>query len=467
MTATASSLVKFTPTPPAPALTPRDVAFSDFLASVVTGLMDGGRVPTRMQIERALQTFVPATVRVTDRAASPRLPGALVFAVPPLAAGSPMTIEAVPDAGRDLDERDLRLLEGAAYVTALSLAVERGRRLTAIAAWPSAAGRDAEARLVGSSSMMCGLRERIERVASTDCPVLIEGESGSGKELVARQLHELSPRRRGPFVALNCAALVDSLLEAELFGIEDRTATGVRGRRGKIEHADGGTLFLDEVADLTLAAQAKLLRAIQDLAVERVGGNGVRRVDTRVIVATNRSLMQLVEQQRFRLDLYYRINGVEIQLPPLRARGEDIPELVHYFLERLEPVQPLRFSPAALDALLTYHWPGNIRELQRVVERAVVLATASEIGVDDLPPAVAAEYRTVLQPAVTENDTIRAWARRYARLVLERCGGNRRQACARLGISYHTLRIYMRQMQDEDATSSSSMDAQVHDTTRE
>ena len=157
------------------------------------------------------------------------------------------------------------------------------------------------------------MRDCIERVAATDFTVLIEGESGTGKELVASQIHDLSRRRKAPFVAVNCAAIVETLLEAELFGIEERTATGVRGRRGKFEHAHEGTLFLDEVSDLSSAAQAKLLRAIQDLSVERVGGCGARRVDTRIIVASNRSLALLVEQGRFRLDLFYRLNGVDFR----------------------------------------------------------------------------------------------------------------------------------------------------------
>ena len=166
---------------------------------------------------------------------------------------------------------------------------------------------DGAAPLIGSTPLMQRLRQTIERVASSDFTVLIEGESGTGKELVARQIHELSRRREGPFVPINCAALVETLLEAELFGIEERTATGVRGRRGKFEHADGGTLFLDEVSDLSLSAQAKLLRAIQDLAVERVGGNGARRVDIRIVAATNRSLPGLVARGLFRSDLYYRL----------------------------------------------------------------------------------------------------------------------------------------------------------------
>src|SRR5262245_55871874 len=160
--------------------------------------------------------------------------------------------------------------------------------------------RDGAAALIGSSTLMRSVRERIERVAATDFTVLIDGESGVGKELVARQIHEISGRRRGPFVPVNCAALVESLLEAELFGIEDRTATGVRGRRGKFECADGGTLFLDEVADLSPAAQAKLLRALQDLAIERVGGHLVHRINTRVVAATNKRLSALVQARSFR-----------------------------------------------------------------------------------------------------------------------------------------------------------------------
>jgi len=181
---------------------------------------------------------------------------------------------------------------------------------------------------------MQGLRSRIERVALTDFTVLIEGESGVGKQLVARQVHELSRRQGGPFVAVNCAAVVETLLEAELFGIEERTATGVRGRRGKFENADGGTIFLDEVSDLSASAQAKLLRAIQEVAVERVGGQGVRRINTRIVAATNRPLARLVEQRLFRPDLYYRLAGVEITVPPLRERANDILELARYFLER-------------------------------------------------------------------------------------------------------------------------------------
>ena len=198
----------------------------------------------------------------------------------------------------------------------------------------------------------------------------------------------MSRRRNGPFVAVNCAAVVETLLEAELFGIEERTATGVRGRRGKFEHADGGTLFLDEVSDLSLSAQAKLLRVIQDLAVERVGGQGARRVNTRIIAATNRPLSELTVRGLFRTDLYYRLSGVEIHVPPLRSRRDDIPELARYFLDRHRQARELALSPQAEEALNLHSWPGNVRELERLMERAVALAEGERIELDDLPSAV-------------------------------------------------------------------------------
>ena len=291
---------------------------------------------------------------------------------------------------------------------------------------------------------MQALRERIERVAATDFVTLIDGESGTGKELVARQIHEMSARRRGPFVPVNCAALVETLLEAELFGIEDRTATGVRGRRGKFECADGGTLFLDEVADLSLSAQAKLLRALQDFAVERVGGHGLHRVNTRVVAATNKKLSGLVEARLFRADLFYRLAGIEIQVPPLRDRREDILELASYFLERHGEARRLTLSKSAVDALLTYDWPGNVRELERMMERTVALAPRATIEVGDLPIRICHAFGDVLLPSVLRNDTLRAWGSRYVRLVLERSGRNKRKACRALGISYHTLQAYLR-----------------------
>jgi transcriptional regulator with PAS, ATPase and Fis domain len=348
-------------------------------------------------------------------------------------------LEAVFDASRRMDGWTRQVLEAGAHVAALLLELERAqgphgvRRL-----------RDGAAPLIGSSAAIQQVRDRIERVAATDFTVLIEGESGTGKELVARQIHDLSHRRKGPFVAVNCAAIVESLLEAELFGIEERTATGVRGRRGKFEHAHDGSLFLDEVSDLSAAGQAKLLRTIQDMAIERVGGFGLRRVNTRIIAATNRPLSNLVAQGAFRLDLFYRLNGLEVLVPPLRQRTADILELARYFLERHRPMRPLHLSTAASDALLAYRWPGNVRELERVIERGVVLAAGASLQLDDLPPALLAGYADVLVPPARDQDTMRAWASRYARLVLERCQNNKRRACRELGISYHTLQRHLR-----------------------
>ena len=297
--------------------------------------------------------------------------------------------------------------------------------------------------LVGDSVGMLRLRHEVGRMARTDFTVLIEGDSGCGKELVARLIHEQSGRSDGPFIGVNCAALVETLLEAELFGIEDRTATGVRGRRGKFELASGGTLFLDEVADLSAAAQAKLLRAIQERAIERVGGHSTRDVNARIVVATNQSLRQLVEEGRFRADLFYRLSGVEIQVPPLRSRREDIPALTSHFLGRHRNVRPISLSPAALDALLSYSWPGNVRELERVIERAVALAISDEITLEDLPQKVTGDFSRVLAPSLDDDDTMRTWGSRYARIVLERCDNNKRRACRVLGISYHTLQAYL------------------------
>ena len=296
--------------------------------------------------------------------------------------------------------------------------------------------------MVGQSELMRELRARIARIASTHFIVLIEGESGAGKELVARELHSHSPRHRGPFVALNCAALVETLVETELFGIEERTATGVRGRRGKFELADEGTLFLDEVADLSPSAQAKLLRVLQDMTIERVGGQAARRVNVRIVAATNRSLKSLVEARLFRADLFYRLAGVEVYVPPLRARRDDIPLLVAHFLARHGRSEG-SLTSSAIEALMTHDWPGNVRQLGRVLERALALAAGPVITVGDLPAEVTRDYRDLLFDLPNRDDSLRAWSSRYVRLVLERADGNKRRACDLLGISYHTLKSHL------------------------
>ncbi|MEO8482323.1 MAG: sigma 54-interacting transcriptional regulator [Acidobacteriota bacterium] len=295
--------------------------------------------------------------------------------------------------------------------------------------------------LVGQSAAMHALRHQVSRIARTPFTVLIEGESGAGKELVAREIHALSPRHRGPFVAVNCAALVETLLEAELFGIEERTATGVRGRRGKFELADGGTMFLDEVGDLSLTAQAKLLRVLQDMTVERVGGHSTQVIDTRILAATNRRLGEMVTAGRFRADLFYRFSGVEIEVPPLRDRLDDVPGLVSHLLQTHG--RTVVVAPAAMDRLMTYDWPGNVRQLGRVLERAIALAATAEITLDDLPEAIARGHASVPGVGGDCDPTLRAWSSRYVRSVLERCRGNKRRACDVLDISYHTLQSHL------------------------
>jgi DNA-binding NtrC family response regulator len=422
------------------------------LLRAVTSGLGMAREPrvARERFEQTLRAITRAqTVMICEDGATAG--PALSYDVPVFGSEARTKLEATFESGRGPDDWTCQLLEMAAHVAALLIEIERTQGRVTLA---SRVRSDGAAPLIGSSRAMRVMRQRIERVAATDFTILVEGESGSGKELVARQIHELSRRRRGPFVAVNCAAIVETLLEAELFGIEDRTATGVRGRRGKFEHAHEGTLFLDEVSDLSSAAQAKLLRAIQDLSIERVGGCGARRVDTRVIVATNQPLSQLVALGRFRTDLYYRLNGVDVPVPPLRRRREDIVELAEYFLDRYRIIRPLALSEAARDALIAYDWPGNVRELERVMERAVALASSERLELDDLPAAVVAGYDEVLMPSLREREGMRAWASRYARLVLERSGNNKRRACGVLGISYHTLQAHLRYRSTQRPTES-------------
>jgi len=232
----------------------------------------------------------------------------------------------------------------------------------------------------------------IAKCAPTNSSVLITGESGTGKELVARAIHDRSSRREGPFIAVNCAALPETLLESELFGYEKGAFTGAAGRKeGRFELADGGTLFLDEIAELSLVTQPKILRVLQEGEFERVGGTKTLRVDVRIVTATNQDLATLVREKRFREDLFYRLNVITIQVPPLRDRHEDVPLLAQHFL-RVYAAKNNRqldgFTDEALDCLEAYSWPGNVRELENVVERAVVLARGLRVDVNDLPDAV-------------------------------------------------------------------------------
>jgi transcriptional regulator with GAF, ATPase, and Fis domain len=298
-------------------------------------------------------------------------------------------------------------------------------------------------RIVAHAPAMRAALERSLRVAPRGVNVLVRGESGTGKELIARLLH-VESGRSGPLIAINCAALPETLLESELFGIEGGVATGVTARRGKFELADGGTLFLDEVGDLALPLQVKLLRTLQEREVMRVGGREPIKVDTRVVAATHRSLEQLVRDGRFREDLYYRLRGVDIELPPLRERREDIAHLVRHFTrefcEREKLAEP-RFDREALTLLLAWDYPGNVRELQNVVEGAISLAPGS----GEVRGRIDADLvRSLLGAGSGAGDegsmmALEQVAERHIHRIIRLVGGNKSAAAKLLGVNRRTL----------------------------
>jgi two-component system response regulator HydG len=300
--------------------------------------------------------------------------------------------------------------------------------------------------ILGGSPAMTKMCELVTRVAGTETTVLITGESGTGKELVAKALHTKSGRKEGPFVAINCAAMPETLLESELFGHTKGAFTDARtARPGLFIKASRGTLFLDEIGEMPPGMQAKLLRALQERTVRPVGGDQEQPFDARIIAATNRDLETEVEEKRFREDLFYRINVVRIHVPPLRARGSDILLLAQNFLERYaaqsrRPV--VGMTSASADKLLSYPWPGNVRELQNCIERAVALAQFDQIGVDDLPEKIR-DYKTA-RINIESNDPaellpMEEVERRYILKVLEAVGGNKTLAAQVLGFDRRTL----------------------------
>jgi len=311
---------------------------------------------------------------------------------------------------------------------------------------------DPAAGIVAFSRAMEEVVRKIRLVAPTSLSVLVTGESGTGKEVVARAIHALSPRRAGPFLPINCAAIPEALLESELFGHEKGAFTGASSSRpGKMEAASGGTLFLDEIGEVPLAVQAKLLRAIEEKEVSRVGGQQVIRVDVRIIAATNRDLAARVAEKAFREDLYYRLNVFQIEVPPLRERREDIPRLAARFLEaaaRANASPPRRLSPEALKALLAYRWPGNVRELRNAMEAASVVARGDVIGPQDLPPQIAAAAVAPPSPEpipLPAPRTLEEIERDAIRAALAACGGNKTRAARVLGIGLRTLHRKVRE----------------------
>ncbi|MEY4674681.1 MAG: hypothetical protein RL148_2465 [Planctomycetota bacterium] len=304
--------------------------------------------------------------------------------------------------------------------------------------------------LVGTDPRMQAIFKTVKAVAETRTTVLITGESGTGKTLLARSLHALSQRRNGPFVEVNCGALPESLLESELFGHVRGAFTGAtRDRAGKFEAANGGTIFLDEIGTSSPAFQVKLLRVLQDRVIERVGDTQSLTVDVRLVLATNLDLEKAVREGRFREDLYYRIHVVALEMPPLRARPGDVPFLAEHFLRRFRTDHGKEiegFTPAAMQALCAAPWPGNVRQLENVVERAVVLCTAHHLDVVDLPPAILprspsgpSSVVVAGSPILPLRHALEGPEKQFIEQALQHCSGNRERAAELLGINRSTL----------------------------
>jgi formate hydrogenlyase transcriptional activator len=303
--------------------------------------------------------------------------------------------------------------------------------------------------LIGSSAKFRALLNSIDMVAPVNSAVLIQGETGTGKEVIARRIHEASPRRNKRFVALNCAAIPSALLESELFGHERGAFTGaITQALGRFEQADGGTLFLDEIGDLPLELQPKLLRALQEQEFERLGGGRTIRVNVRVVAATNQDLAQLVSARQFRADLYYRLNVIPIYLPPLRERADDIPELVRHFVRKfsISLNRQIDTVPEDVMELLEHHdWPGNIRELQNFIERAVVMSPGSVLR----PPLMELKNVTAKEESSTMSQSFAAASRDHILEVLNRTEwmiGGENGAAACLGLPRTTLIYKMRKL---------------------
>src|SRR5687767_510657 len=322
--------------------------------------------------------------------------------------------------------------------------------------------------LIGNSASMQRVRAMIDKVAETDATVLVRGESGTGKELVAREIHERnSVRSEGAFVAVNCAALPSELIESELFGHEKGAFTGAAARRqGKFEQANGGTLFLDEIGDMSANVQAKLLRALEERRIERLGGSDSIPVDVRIVSATHRPLEQDIEKGSFRADLFYRLQVVTVEIPALRERREDIPVLAETFARQAAErygLPPRTLAPSALRRLVEHHWPGNVRELRNSVERAMILAEGGEVTAKDLPDetgaggkqqskettnaAPAAEPGALAVPFTSDfREDRREFERRYIARCLEETGGNVTRAAAILGMHRQSLQHKLREL---------------------
>lgn len=309
--------------------------------------------------------------------------------------------------------------------------------------------------IIGKSEKLTKMMSLIEQVAPTRASVLVTGESGVGKELVADALHRLSDRKDGPFIKVHCASLSSNLLESELFGHEKGAFTGaVSQKKGRFELADGGTIFLDEIGEIDSATQVKILRVLQEREFERVGGTETIKVDVRIVAATNRDLLDEVKKGNFREDLYYRLNVVHIEVPPLRERKEDIPLLMSSFLEEFnrEDKRTIEgFSPAARKAMYAYSWPGNIRQLRNTIESAVVTCRGKVIDTGDLPEQIVAENRAG-EVSIRLGVTLSEAERTVIMSTLDFCEGNKTKASEMLGIGRKTLHRKLEEYNVEDKT---------------
>ncbi|UQA57766.1 sigma-54-dependent transcriptional regulator [Polyangium aurulentum] len=340
-------------------------------------------------------------------------------------------------------------VEPAVLAVALDRAIEARRLRGEVEALRGALATETALRgIVGKSRALADITSLVRRVADSPATVLVTGPSGSGKELVARALHEGSRRKDGPFVAVNAAAIPETLLESELFGFKKGAFTDARAdKKGLFVEAHGGTLFLDEIGDLPLVLQAKILRALEEREVRPLGATRSVPVDVRVVAATNHDLRKAAKEGRFREDLFYRLAVIEIAIPPLRDRPEDILPLAEHFLRRAasragRPIQGL--SGAAARLLLAYGWPGNVRELENAIERAVALSQGEWVSPDDLPPTLEkAEEPDLFASAAERMMTLEEVERAYVRHVLERFGGNKVRAAAALGINRRTIQRWL------------------------
>ncbi len=323
--------------------------------------------------------------------------------------------------------------------------------------------------IIGNSYPMRQLFDVIRQAAPTQATVLVQGESGTGKELVAHAIHQLSTRAKGPFVAVHCAALTETLLESELFGHEKGAFTGATARRrGRFELADGGTLFLDEISEINAAVQVKLLRVLEERKFERVGGDQTVDVDIRLITATNRDLRTLVREGKFREDLFFRLDVVTIELPPVRERADDVPLLINRFIrefseQNAKPIEGI--TPDAVAMLSAYDWPGNVRELRNTIEKMVVLCRGDRLTSRDVPQGIRSEVQTGGRvpsgraSQMPSADSLADAERAMIFRALERNDNNRTRAAEELGISRRTLHRKLRQYEEEDAAAGAGPDS--------